>query len=41
MLFFKEASYESCIMMSLLWNYVYELLGLDKYQTQTMVLELV
>ena len=41
MLFFKKVSYESCIMMSLLWNYVYELLGLDKYQTQTMVLELV
>ena len=40
MKFFKNVSKESCIMMSLLWNYIFNLLKLNKYETFTMELNL-
>jgi len=40
MIFFKEVSKQSCIMMSLLWNYIFPLLKLEKYETIAMALDL-
>ena len=38
--FFKEISRKSCIMMSLLWNYIFPILHLEKYETNKMVLNI-
>jgi hypothetical protein len=41
MVFFKEVTKSSCIMMSLMWNYIFEVLKLHKYESYTMQLNII